>query len=556
MSGDSSTEQPPGPPPPRRLLKSSEIVIYERMQWLDRKQGCHAAIDTIRKPGEKRRGRDRSYSTSHTRRLVRGLRESGWIVFAGQTADGRNIYLFPEKVFPSEGEGKKYKASDLPICASRPVDHLFPTDAAQALIEEGSLPKPVGFLVEGFRVCRKVAADYSEEVLHEAIRIILATYTDPKTQIRYPAGLLRSICEKVVDRRSPKAAERRSEAKREASQRRFEEQSPEHRAQLAALLARGQRSSQEGPVKRPAEEPAVEAVSESKPGTLGAFLDDWLRWYSPQISKETQGQYQEKLARIKDHLGDIPPRELRRGHFVDYVQARRDDGVKEQTINAELSRLKQALREAEKRGVCKASVREAIPRLKTIEMRQARPLTEEDYQKLRAALRKHPKRQAYLDLGVYTGARRSELEGLEKADVDLKRGRIHIRGTKTKGSDRYVPLRPELAELVRKHPGGKLVGLWRNAPGDLAEACEAAGIERRTVLDLRHTFASWLKQRGVDSLTVAKLMGHRDGKMVEQVYAHLDDATLRRAMEQLPARAGPEARPPPSPGPSDPHPSL
>ena len=141
---------------------------------------------------------------------------------------------------------------------------------------------------------------------------------------------------------------------------------------------------------------------------------------------------------------------------------------------------------------------------------------------------------------MYTGARKSELESLQRSDVDLRGGRIHIRGTKTKGSDRTIPLSDVLVPFVRNHGGGKLVEHWLNVNRDLIEACKAAGITRRCPLDLRHTFASWLKQRGVDSFLVAKLMGHRDSKMVEHTYAHLDDESLRRAMSFLPARAPPE----------------
>ena len=52
--------------------------------------------------------------------------------------------------------------------------------------------------------------------------------------------------------------------------------------------------------------------------------------------------------------------------------------------------------------------------------------------------------------------------------------------------------------------------------------------------DLRRTYASWLKQRGVDSMIVAKLLGHTTSRMVELVYGHLNDAALQAAMAQLP----------------------
>jgi integrase len=46
-------------------------------------------------------------------------------------------------------------------------------------------------------------------------------------------------------------------------------------------------------------------------------------------------------------------------------------------------------------------------------------------------------------------------------------------------------------------------------------------------------FASWLKQAGVDSMVVAKLLGHTTSRMVELVYGHLNDATTQAAFAKL-----------------------
>ena len=64
--------------------------------------------------------------------------------------------------------------------------------------------------------------------------------------------------------------------------------------------------------------------------------------------------------------------------------------------------------------------------------------------------------------------------------------------------------------------------LWPNVRRDLAVACRHAGIPRVSPNDLRRTFASWLKQRGVDSMVVARLLGHSSTAMVERVYGRLN----------------------------------
>jgi len=73
--------------------------------------------------------------------------------------------------------------------------------------------------------------------------------------------------------------------------------------------------------------------------------------------------------------------------------------------------------------------------------------------------------------------------------------------------------------------------------------CEFAGTPRYALTSLtdlaymvihtlRHTFASWLVQRGTPLYTVSKLMGHSSIKMTER-YAHLAPDTQRAAAMDL-----------------------
>jgi len=63
-------------------------------------------------------------------------------------------------------------------------------------------------------------------------------------------------------------------------------------------------------------------------------------------------------------------------------------------------------------------------------------------------------------------------------------------------------------------------------------ALKAAGITNFRFHDLRHTFASYLRQRGVDLHTIATLAGHRDLRMTKR-YAHLNVDSLRAAVSKL-----------------------
>ena len=64
------------------------------------------------------------------------------------------------------------------------------------------------------------------------------------------------------------------------------------------------------------------------------------------------------------------------------------------------------------------------------------------------------------------------------------------------------------------------------------KALEGAEIEDFRFHDLRHCFASWNRQAGVDIDTLADLMGHKDTRMTRR-YAHISPAHLASAIGLL-----------------------
>lgn len=64
---------------------------------------------------------------------------------------------------------------------------------------------------------------------------------------------------------------------------------------------------------------------------------------------------------------------------------------------------------------------------------------------------------------------------------------------------------------------------------------ERAGIPRYRIHDLRHTVATHLIMAGMDSLEVARILGHSNASLVWQVYGHLAPASKRKAADLLDA---------------------
>ena len=152
-----------------------------------------------------------------------------------------------------------------------------------------------------------------------------------------------------------------------------------------------------------------------------------------------------------------------------------------------------------------------------------------------------PRRQRWVLLALYTGARRSAVEGMEWRDVNLPNLQLLVRGTKTKRSRRHVPIPSALAGMLREVPvharRGPLVEPWSGVAKGLKRACRRAGIEAVTPNDLRRTYASWLMQAGAEAFVVARLMG-TSVEMIDKTYGHLKDDNLRSAVALLPDMGG------------------
>lgn len=230
----------------------------------------------------------------------------------------------------------------------------------------------------------------------------------------------------------------------------------------------------------------------------------------------------------------------------EYGRQRKDEGAQSGTVVKEMIALRRALGVAKEMGHFAGDPMAIVPSFKVKYVPRRRWLTEAEFRALHSTL--SPKRQLWLLIAVFSGARRSEVDGLLWEHVDLSQGWIYLPGTKTLRSKRTIPLASSLREALEKAPreSANVVETWHNVLRDLRAACVRAKIPKVTPNDLRRTFASWLKQAGKESMVVARLLGHTSARMVEWVYGHLSDKEYREAVQVLPpARAAdaPDAPP-------------
>jgi integrase len=139
----------------------------------------------------------------------------------------------------------------------------------------------------------------------------------------------------------------------------------------------------------------------------------------------------------------------------------------------------------------------------------------------------------YLVVMLSTGARATEMFTFEAQHLHGNRLILPIEKSKGRKRSRVVYLPDQALEIVRRYAEQYPTGpLFRNADGDAwtrdAIRCrfrrlrQKLGMPGLVATTLRHSFAHYRLTSGQDSLTVSKLLGHVDTRMIAVRYGHLD----------------------------------
>lgn len=241
-----------------------------------------------------------------------------------------------------------------------------------------------------------------------------------------------------------------------------------------------------------------------------------------------------RLRQWRDALAASPPRvRTRKGATQQHRKLVGEDAkrARRASANRVWAILRAALNQAFRDGLVASDAewRKVKPFRKTDRAR-ARYLEVEEAKKLIAACA--PDFRALVQAALQTGCRYSELTRLTVADFDARNGTVHIRQSKS-GDPRHVVLTDEGIALFRRLVAGKSHNevILRRANGEawgyadqrapMQDAVKAAKIEAISFHGLRHTWASLAVMGKVPLLVVAKNLGHKDTRMVEQHYGHL-----------------------------------
>lgn len=259
-------------------------------------------------------------------------------------------------------------------------------------------------------------------------------------------------------------------------------------------------------------------------------------------------------------IGKIAWRDLKSGQIEELYRGMVDRrGLSPVYAKGIISDLRLAERYAVRHGHTKAKpVDDAMselrgipkPRISVLSLTDAATILREALRHQHKAERRTEERTAcFVHLAACCGLRVGEIIALNRADVDLERGVIHVRrnmttlgrmkGTKTRSGERDVPLPEHLVGMIANWITTRFVCndaglLFTNDDGS---SCHHSAINkswRKLLLSaglfdaadvyhfhaLRHFAGSWWLQNGMTVPDVSKLLGHANPAITMQIYIH------------------------------------
>lgn len=270
---------------------------------------------------------------------------------------------------------------------------------------------------------------------------------------------------------------------------------------------------------------------------------DYTKW--AELNNKTPDRKIRVLQGLLPFFGDKFVGEITTWQIEKYLHHRKNrketsKQIKPATINREVSLLKHMFNKAIEWKRLRENPAKSIKKLRE-NNRRLRFLTEEEIAALLAIC------VGYLRdivlVALCTGMRKGEIFNLQKQDINLDTGMIHVSDSKN-NETREIPINdilcPALQTILHNtmdpqdyiFANPKTGKPYDDIKKSFKTALRNAGVKDFTFHDLRHTFASHLVMNGVDLMTVKELLGHKDIKMTMR-YAHLSPDHKRIAVQKL-----------------------
>ncbi len=298
--------------------------------------------------------------------------------------------------------------------------------------------------------------------------------------------------------------------------------------------------------------------------TVADYAAKWLTTYKAARELNTRAMYKNIIDKhIVPEIGNMELKDLTHGDVQGMINDRSD---KPRTCQQILITMRQIIKRAEQdrllphgSGIC-----DDIEMPSTGPRKKKRPLTDLEKEAIpKAALSNSDRAYVYIIFGC--GLRREEAIALHTSDIDLTKRKVIVRhkivfdgntpllmhNTKTDNGLREVPIPKSVyghiqfytkmitgkdkkvdKPLFTMRDGGYISKssydkMWarilRQLNAAVATDDDPEPIQGLTGHIFRHNYATMLYYSGISEIKAVELMGHADGKMIREIYAHLQE---------------------------------
>ena len=304
-------------------------------------------------------------------------------------------------------------------------------------------------------------------------------------------------------------------------------------------------------------------VADDENMTVSIWAKKWLAIYKKDVSKNTYKMY-ESIIRlyINPYIGNIRLSKLKQNDIINLLNKLEEKHVTKVKNNT-LITIKAILNTAIENDYLYRNVALGV-KLKRHKSAEKTPLTDATIEKIKKLAKDNDNAFMILFL-IYTGLRRGEIIPLQYKDIDIQNKFIsvnkavyidtnqpEIKDTKNH-ENRIVPIFNVLFDKLKemkdthnandfvfpnKHNGimsqtsirRKLENVLNQLNKDIKKEDEKINF---TLHQLRHTFACILHKAGIDVKQSQQWTGHKDIRVLLELYTHLDSQDNQKSIEKV-----------------------
>lgn len=277
------------------------------------------------------------------------------------------------------------------------------------------------------------------------------------------------------------------------------------------------------------------------------YAADYFAYFATVTDAKRPATIQKERGAIRlwtEHMGGLRLDKIRRIHINRFIEKRQAEGISGRTVNLDIIALRNVLKKAIDDQWLKVLPTENLRPLKwTPHKREL--VTQADIERIcEAAMKVSKNGQEFADyvmLMAYSGARRNEALRLKWADVDWQNEQLTIgadglnKGREIRAVDFNQKLKQNLQQMFKRRAPDSQYVFPSPQRGDkdastktfmesLRLARKASGLANFNFHDCRHFFISYAVMSGIDFMTIARWVGHKDGGiLIGKVYGHLSN---------------------------------